>query len=253
MRACAVSARHFLTVGFLLFAILIVILPASLAGAQSWYLEGMDLLSRNNSMVSDYAEARLSGDFLDVLMRIDAGALGRNTFTGALAPGAVGSPNGETNGLYAAYHVGGAEMDSLSTGYDADIKGGSVGYQRWLGDTLYALNLASTKAEGDFTAEGLDVGSEEHDFLSVGLHAMGIYHDNITWRGRIAGFKNEHEYGGTAGNSERAEYESTCINAGAMVGYLMRLGRQGCCFQKSVGSFFIPSGRVLPSRRHRMP
>jgi hypothetical protein len=231
------QARQILTTGIILFMAAATVLPASMAGAQSQYLEAMDLLYRNNSMATDYAEARLVGDFLDTTMRIDAGDLERHTVAGAYAPEAAGSPRGEANGLYAAYHVGGAEMDSLPTGYDADINGYTAGLQMWRGNALFALNLASTDVDGDFTSAGLGIGSEDQSMLSLGLHAMGTYRGNITWRGRIAGFKNDHDFSGGTGNSDSAEYESSCVNAGAMVGYLMKLGDTGMLLPEIGGEY----------------
>jgi len=230
-------ARRISITGVMLWMVVAALLPAATAGAQSRYLESVDLLFRNFSMTNTNIEDRLAGDFLDTLIRLDAGQLERHTVTGAWAEAAAGAPEGEANSIYAAANTGSVEVDASPIGYKADTTGFSAGYERWMGSTLLALNLASTKAEVDFSGSGFDDNREDQEMLSAGMHTMGIYYDNWIWRGRIAGFMARHDY------RDATEFDSSGINAGTAIGRLFKFGEQWGVLLPEIGGEYLYTER----------
>lgn len=231
------SVRRVLIAGFSLLVVVATVLPASMAGAQSQFLEGVDLLYRDYFTITNNVEDRLSDDFLGAMMRMDAGEFRRYTVAGVYDPGVGGAPEREANGFYVGYHSGTVERDVLA-GYDGDTDSFTVGYERWRGNTLLSFNLASTKAVADFIDTDFADASEDQRMLSFGGHFMGLYRGTWTYRGRLAGFVNSHDYGATIlGISETADYDSSGINGSGMIGCLIRLGRAGILLPEIGGEY----------------
>ncbi|MBI9086591.1 MAG: hypothetical protein JEZ11_23540 [Desulfobacterales bacterium] len=193
------------------------------------FLMSVDFLRRNFAMSTAYLNDRLAEKFMETQLRINSGELSWHTVTGAWADKAAGAPKGEVNGLYTSPFLAGVEVDaSPLIGYEAETAGVSAGYERWFGTTLYCLDVGFFQTDLDYTGTGFDRNSEMQEMVVTGLHAMGIYIDNWTWRAGFTGFWAWHDYEGLTGidlaTREQAEYQSNGLNVSWMIGRRFDMG-----------------------------
>jgi hypothetical protein len=170
---------------------------------QSWGYMG-NMLAEANSFPRLYADA---GTFMS-----DAG---------------YGSSSA-LNGFYLTPFMASVKKDAEPVGYDTDIKGFVMGYDRMFGEKRLGAFFGYSQSELDYAGSWASANSEDQDMFTLGVNGM-MPIAKWTLRGQLGGFMTSHDYKGVTGMNldqvERADYDSNGIGLSLMAGYPLIKGK----------------------------
>lgn len=195
----------------------------------STFLGGVDSLRRGLSLASGYVNQHLVTGFMGSLTA-DAGEPRLYADAGNIVSdaGMFAASDRTENGFFMTPYYTTLKSDTEPVGYESDTMGIMGGYDRWLGNALYGLHIGYSESTVEFSGPGFDADEEDQSVFAIGLHGMGSFLEDWTWRSELTFFSGSHEYTGLTGlNLELAtgaDYDSTGLGLGLMAGRLFEFG-----------------------------
>lgn len=165
--------------------------------------------------------------FLPKLTKANKGASQQYADSGTVVSDTPAYAPAATQIVYMTPYYSNTNRDDSPVGYNADTVGFVGGYELKNDNRLLGFHVGYAYTDLDFTGTGYSDNSEDMEFLSTGVHAMGAI-EQWTWRGQVTGFYAMHDYEGLTGLdldvNEDADYDTWGINAQAMGGYMLTCG-----------------------------